>query len=199
VTSRQVAAAPAAALRSRGRAGARGLNAAGIAGCPELRQADAGHPPALLQRPRRPAGRRHRRARRLRPGPQPGQRRDWSAYMPAASRRASRCARHAKTWPSALATRAITTSSGRSGDGRLTVGRPIRRISRDGRDQRLSQYVTTFRKVTDLIADSAWLRDASAQAATLAGWPDLPGSPPGLGISNPHADQVRARQPDRNG
>ena len=36
-----------------------------------------------------------------------------------------RCARHAKTWPSALATSAITTSSGRSGDGRLTIGRPI--------------------------------------------------------------------------
>ena len=29
---------------------------------------------------------------------------DLSAYMHAASRRASRCARHARTWPSALAT-----------------------------------------------------------------------------------------------
>ena len=41
---------------------------------------------------------------------------------PPPARRASRCARHARTWPRALATRAITISSGHGRSGHLTVG-----------------------------------------------------------------------------
>ena len=46
------------------------------------------------------------------------------ASAPPPAGRASQCARHARTWASALATRRHNGSPGHSGSGHLTVGRP---------------------------------------------------------------------------
>jgi thioredoxin-like negative regulator of GroEL len=105
VTSHQARAAPAAALRSWCRAAARGLNAAGIGGCLELRQADAGRPPAHFNVDAGLLAAAIGALDDYAQGCNADNAADLSAYMrAAASRRASRCARHARTWPSTLAT-----------------------------------------------------------------------------------------------